>query len=59
MEAPLTKDEKTLIGSAVREVEEALNGALLVLPGERLPGVRKALLQARGDIREALGEART
>lgn len=53
---------------AIAEVELAINSALLVFPvgavlaeegGEQAAAIRKALLDARGNIREAMGEART
>lgn len=45
---------------AIREVELAINSALIVFTTEEHHrAIRTALLNARGDIREALGEART
>lgn len=41
------------------DVEHSINIALLVLDPEKHPHKRKALLRARGDLREANGEPRS
>jgi hypothetical protein len=46
------------ISECISEVEMSINATLLVV-GSHHPGLRKALLEARGSIREAIGEART
>src|SRR4051812_4381536 len=48
-------DEKA---AAIRELKLSINTALIVFGDENL-ALRRVLLTARGDIREALGEART
>lgn len=59
-EYPSGAPEKTPMQSALGDVELALNTALTLAGPERWdPKLRKALLDARGNIREALGEART
>jgi hypothetical protein len=56
---PLTPVEKHNVTVTLREVESALNEALLAVPVGKQPELRRALLDARGNIREAIGEART
>ena len=50
--------DKDAMAESIRDVESAINVALIVW-GDHNPAVRRALLTCRGDVREALGEART
>lgn len=52
------KAAKDAMSEALRDVEGAINVALMVW-GSYNPDVRRALLTCRGDLREAIGEART
>lgn len=46
-------------GVAIQVAEAGINDALLILGRNQPDTLRKALLKARGDIREAIGEPRT
>jgi hypothetical protein len=50
--------EKDPISHYVSEIESNINSLLLVLAPKHA-GLRRALLAARSDIREAIGEARS
>lgn len=52
------KKRKQTISECISEVELAINSTLIALGGWQ-PELRKVLLEARGNIREAIGEART
>lgn len=51
-------DPSYTYAEAISAVESAINTALIVV-GHGNVALRKALLDARGNIREAIGEART
>lgn len=60
VEAPARPTRKrTAAGVAIQVAEAGINDALLILGKNQPEALRKALLKARGDIREAVGEART
>jgi hypothetical protein len=50
------RQNREALPQAIRELEQALNEALLLCDD---PTLRRVLLDARGNIREAMGEART
>lgn len=51
------REHRAALPGAISEVESAINNAILLC--EHASPLRRALLTARGDIREAMGEART
>lgn len=54
----MEEHDRKRISEAISEVELSINATILVV-GDKHEELRKALLKARGDIREAIGEART
>lgn len=52
--------DENVVGSAlISSIESAINNALIHFTPQQHPQLRKALLDARGNIREAIGEARS
>jgi hypothetical protein len=53
-----TPAQREALRESIHDVETSVNCALIVW-GKTNPDVRRVLLAFRGDLREALGEART
>lgn len=56
---PTAQESQDLMSQAISNIEASINMALILFEPQKHPILRQTLLRMRGDLREAIGEART